>query len=95
MVLKANVRRSKESLKQQSQVVSELRALVEVLETDDKPMYAHTVRRGANYIVRLEATILTQQRRLDRYQNAANTLRRLGDLLLRICSFSITKPFWA
>ena len=81
MVLNANVRRSKESLKQQSEVVSELRALVEVLECDKQPLHAHTVRRGANRMVRLEATIIAQERRLDRYQNAANALRRLGDLL--------------
>ena len=81
MILKATVRRSKESLKQQSQVVSELRALVEVLECDDKPMYAHTVRRGANHMVRLEATIIAQEHRLERYQVAANAMKQLGDLL--------------
>ena len=81
MVLNASVRRSKKSLKQQSQVVSELRALVEVLECDKQPLHAHIVRRGANRMVRLEATIIAQERRLDRYQNAANALRRLGDLL--------------
>ena len=81
MILKANVRRSKESLKQQSQVVSELRALIEVLECDKQPLHAHTVRRGANRMVRLEATIIAQERQLERYQVAANAMKQLGDLL--------------
>ena len=79
MILKANVRRSDESLKQQSQVVSELRALVEVLENDKKPLYAHTVRRGANRMVCLEATIIAQERRLERYQIAAIIMKQLGE----------------
>jgi len=73
--------RSEESLKQQSECVTVLRALVEVLESEDKPLYAHSVRRGANRMVRLEATILAQNRRLLRYQHAADALKKLGDLL--------------
>ncbi len=79
MVLNANVRRSDESLKQQSQVVSELRALVEVLECNKQPLHAHTVRRGANRMVRLEATIIAQERRLERYQIATIIIKQLGE----------------
>jgi len=74
-------KRSNESLKQQSECVVCLRALVEVLERDNQPLFAHTVRRGANRMVRLEATILEQNRRLMRYQHAADALKKLGDLL--------------
>ncbi len=70
-----------ESLKQQSECVTVLRALVEVLETEGKPLYAHSVRRGANRMVRLEATIIAQQRRLERYQHAADAMKKLGDLI--------------
>lgn len=73
--------KTKESLKQQSECVTVLRALVEVLESEGKPLYAHSVRRGANRMVRLEATIIAQQRRLERYQHAADALKKLGDLL--------------
>jgi len=71
-------RKSKESLQQQSECVTAMRALVEVLECDKQPLYAHTVRRGANRMVRLEATILVQERRLNRYRAAAAALERLG-----------------
>ncbi len=77
MVLNANVRRSKESLKQQSEVVAELHALAEILECNKQPLYAHTVRRGANHMVYLEATILVQERRLGRYRVAADALNTL------------------
>ncbi len=81
MVLKNTVRRSKESLKQQSECVTALRALVDCLECDDKPLYAQVVRRGADRMVRLEVTIIAQARRLERYQHAADTLKSLGELL--------------
>jgi len=64
--------------KHQSECVTAMRALVEVLECDKQPLYAHTVRRGANRMVRLEATILVQERRLDRYRAAAAALEALG-----------------
>jgi len=70
--------RSEESLQQQSECVTAMRALVEVLECDKQPLYAHTVRRGANRMVRLEATILVQERRLNRYRAAAAALEKLG-----------------
>ena len=79
MVLNATVHRSNESLKQQSDCVAELRTLVEGLEFDNRPLDAHVVRRGANRMVRLEATILRQHRQLIGYQTATAILKRLGE----------------
>ncbi len=74
----SQTRRSEESLQPQSECVTAMRALVDVLECDNKPLFAHTVRRGANRMVRLEATILVQERRLNRYRAAAAALEKLG-----------------
>ena len=78
MVVNTNVRRSDESLQQQSECITTMRALVNVLENEKQGLYAHTVRRGANRMVRLETTILVQQRCLERYRTAALALGALG-----------------
>lgn len=70
-------------MNKESEITVALKAAAIVLDTSrvqdmSLDLIAHTIRRGANQMVKLEATVIAQSKRLALYRHTIALLNRLG-----------------